>query len=140
MMDAKLQKLLKQKISFKAPDVVSMQPEWQKEAITGAAERAKENPVAYDPLNDVLVIYGIRYSMEMFRQMAFMPKEDGRWLKILDRQDGVITVKAKDWEASTKALLGAAKAVIDAWDNGKHDDAAVGLIKAVRDAEKEAGG
>ena len=56
-----------------------------------------ERPFSFDQSNDVITIYGINYAMEMFKHMAFSPT-DGRWFKILKREDGVITVEVKKEE------------------------------------------
>jgi hypothetical protein len=49
---------------------------------------------AYDPVDDVLTIEGIRYSGDLFRYFA-LETPPGRWIRILKREDGRITLEQK---------------------------------------------
>ena len=46
--------------------------------------------ISYDAASDLLIIDGIRYSGELFRGFAHL--ELGTWFRIIDRDDGVITL------------------------------------------------
>ena len=49
----------------------------------------------YDPRRDIFVIYGVRYSGQLFRAFAKNGISIGRYFEILNREsDGTITIKA----------------------------------------------
>jgi hypothetical protein len=49
---------------------------------------------AYDPTADTITIYGVKYAMELFKHLGIGPV--GRWLRVIKREDGVITLEQKE--------------------------------------------
>ena len=86
-------------------EVICLKGHWHSD-IEGATKcgpshlvsKVEENPISYDRFNDVITIYGMKYAMDMFKHMAFSPTDEGRWYRILKREDGVITVEVKKEE------------------------------------------
>jgi hypothetical protein len=54
---------------------------------------------SYDPDKDQITIEGIHYSGSMFRDLGGFPI--GEVIEIVEREDGVLTVKRYEPEAST---------------------------------------
>lgn len=46
--------------------------------------------VQYDHATDVLTVEGVRYSGVLFRSLGIC--ETGKWMKVVERKDGVLTV------------------------------------------------
>ncbi len=53
--------------------------------------------IQIDEVNGIITIYGIRYHESMFRGLGIETRP-GRWIRILERDDGVITLQERPEE------------------------------------------
>jgi hypothetical protein len=60
----------------------------------------------YDPFADVLTIEGVKYAGEVFRGLGLTPP--GKWVRIVDRRDGVVTLTTGESEDAHRAAADAA--------------------------------
>ena len=49
---------------------------------------------------DVITIYGIKYSGELFRHFGLNPSDE-RWFKIVENKDGILTIQHEPSWSST---------------------------------------
>lgn len=58
----------------------------------------KELKFSYDAVEDILTIEGTRYSGEVFREWSMISPitADGKCLRVIDKNNGVITILVQD--------------------------------------------
>jgi hypothetical protein len=85
--------------------------------------------LSYDEAGDVLTVEGTKYSGEVFRQFGFGTA--GRWMRVLSRDDGVVTVEvaATDLQADRDRLAAQVAGLVEALTDyvERHDVAQQGV-------------
>ncbi len=57
--------------------------------------RLKPLRVSYNANEDVLTVEDIKYSGSLFRTLGFGATPMGRWIRITDKTDGVVTIQER---------------------------------------------
>lgn len=60
---------------------------------------------SYDEVSDVLMIEGVRYSGELFRDYFSFPTAEGYWWRTISNEDGIVCVRRESEEQIAKRFL-----------------------------------